>query len=76
MKIEKELEKGFISKIERLRLGLLLLTLFGLALITACGGGGGDETSLENQTREVTGIVSEGTAKGISKKLIRQEYLL
>ena len=55
-----------ISNIEWLKLNSLLLILFGLALITACGGGGGDETSSGSQTREVTGVVSEGTARGIS----------
>jgi len=67
MRIEKELGKRLIKDIERSKLGLLLLTLFSLALITACGSGG-DETSLESQTREVTGAVSEGTASGISPR--------
>jgi len=54
--------------IKKAKLCLLLSTvIFGISLITGCGGGGGDDgTGPEIRTRVVTGAVSAGTAKNIS----------
>lgn len=68
VKIEKKFGIRFVLNKEQLKLSLFLLTLFSLVLINACGGGDGDETSLGSQTREVTGIISEGIARNISPR--------
>ena len=77
MKIERELGKRFIPNTEWLKLGLFSLTLFSLTLITACGGD--DNHNMEGgmgpQTREVTGVVSEGTANGISPRTYKTRVL-
>lgn len=75
-KIEKGLEKGVIPHVERLKLSLSLLTLFSLALIGGCGGGGGDEgTNMGGQTREVTGVVTQGTARNITPRAYKKKVL-
>jgi hypothetical protein len=59
------LRKRPIPNIEYPKLGLFVLMLFSVFLITACGGGDDhmDGGSPGMQTREVTGVVSEGTAR-------------
>src|SRR5574341_2185776 len=69
--MKKESRKKLISNVAWLKLNSLLLILLGLALITACGGGSSDETSSGSQTREVTGVVSKGTASGISPRIYK-----
>ena len=57
-----------MPNIERPELSFLLLMILGVFLIIACDGGGGDHDHMDGgspggQTRRVTGVVSEGTAR-------------
>lgn len=48
---------------------LLSTVIFGISLITGCGGGGGDDgNGSENPTRVVTGAVSEGAALNLASE--------
>ena len=59
------LRKRLMPNIEYPKLGLSLLMLFTVFLITACDGGDDhmDGGTPGTQSREVTGVVSEGTAR-------------